>query len=572
MTFYQKSKAKDIVTDKSKISGTVSETIDRMATIVGATLGPGGRPVLIERDGLAPLVTKDGVTVAKSLGVANAEANIIVDAAKEICLNTAKDAGDGTTTAIVLANSLVKTGHAFLANNPKYNPQRMIDELMAAYNQVIAPFLKDVARPAETEAQLLEVATISANGDKEIAKASVEAVVAAGDDGHVMINESQGGKTYVDTEEGYIVTAGLKDLGQIGPAFINDKAGQQVKMDSGHVVLYDGALNDLKVPGYIQNAVQYDESGQTDGTPILVLAHGFADVVLDKFAKSSKMGLQVIPVKVPRTGLPNGASMFLHDMAAFTGGVVYDPGNMEEMHSEDFGSFESAKINMYESFIIGTGASSDAIEERITELKAIERTAFSEMDKSFIRAAIAKLTGGVSTIHVGGASDLEIREKKGRVEDAVEAVRSAIAEGIVSGGCSMHLKLAAQLNNHPDKKDSWDILVESLQAPFKRLLENCGESYDEVSQVVGKEMSSLTKELPSRVFDASQHQLVDPVKAGIMEPAKVVRVSISNALSVASLLTTLGGIVVVPRNTDMEMQMELANQAFGNMMETANGN
>lgn len=568
---YQKSKAKDIITDKQNIHSMVSDTINRMAEIVGATLGPGGCPVLIERENLAPLVTKDGVTVAKSLGVANAEANIIVDAAKEICLNTAKDAGDGTTTAIVLASALVNNGHKFLTNNPKYNPQRMIDELMDAYNNVVEPFLKDVARSAETEDQLLEVATISANGNKDIAKACVEAVVAAGDDGHVMINESQGGRTYVDTEEGYIVTAGLKDLGQIGPAFINDKAGQQVKMDNGYLVLYDGTLNDLKVPGYIQNAVA-DEGGFTDGTPIIVMAHGFADIVLDKFAKTTKTGLQVVPVKVPRTGLPNGASMFLHDMAAFTGGTVYDPGNVEEMNSQDFGLFESANINMYESFIIGTGATSDAIEERIMELKAVERSAFSEMDKSFIRAAIAKLTGGVSTIHVGGTSDLEIREKKGRVEDAVEAVRSAISEGIVSGGCSMHLKLAAQLNSHKDKKDSWDILVESLQAPFKRLLENCGESYDEVSSLIGAELSSLTRELPKKVFDANLHTLVDPVEAGIMEPAKVVRVSISNALSVASLLTTLGGIIVVPRNTDMEMQMELANQAFGNMMETANGN
>ena len=567
---YQKSKTKAIIVDKVKIREIVSGTLDSMATIVGATLGPGGRPVLIERDGLAPLVTKDGVTVAKSLGVPSSEANIIVDAAKEICLNTAKDAGDGTTTAIVLANALVKNGHTFLENNTKYNPQRMVDELLTAYNDVVVPFLKDVARPAESEEQLFEVATISANGNKEIAKAAVDAVIAAGDDGHVMINESQGGKIYVDTEDGYIITAGLKDLGQIGPAFINDQAGQQVKMDQGYVVLYDGSLNDLKVPGLIQDQVS-NEQGYTDGTPIIVMAHNFADVVLQAFAKTTKTGLQIVPIKVPRTGLPNGASMFLQDMAAYTGGVVYDPGNVEEMNVEDFGNFESAKINMYESFIIAT-SEGEAIEERIGELKAIERAAFSEMDKSFLRAAIAKLTCGVSTIHVGGTSDLEIREKKGRVEDAVEAVRSAIAEGIVSGGCSMHLKIAAQLNSHPDKKESWDILTESLKAPFKKLLENCGESYDEVSNLIAAEVSSLERALPKKVFDANQHRLVDPVEAGIMEPAKVVRVSLQNALSVASLLTTLGGIVVVPRNSDMEMQMELANQAFSNMMESTNDN
>lgn len=567
---YQKSKAKDIVTDKNHIRKTVSETLNRMAEIVGATLGPGGQPVLIERDGLAPLMTKDGVTVAKALGVPSADANIIIDAAKEICLNTAKDAGDGTTTAIVLANALVKSGHNFISNNPKYNPQKVVDELNEAYREVVVPFLKQVAIPAEGEDKLIEVAKISANGSAEIAEAAVSAVVNAGDDGHVMINESQGGKIYVENEEGYIVTAGLKDLGQIGPAFINDKAGQQVKIDNGYIVLYDGSLNDLKVPGAIQDSVS-DDQGYSDGTPIVVMAHGFADVVLDKFAQSTKKGLTVVPIKVPRTGLPNGASMFLEDMAAFTGGIVYNPGNIDLINAEDFGKCESARVNMYESFIISSQEDNgEAIEQRIVELKAVEKAAFSEMDKSFIRAAIAKLTGGVSTIHVGGSSDLEIREKKGRVEDAVEAVRSAIAEGIVTGGCSMHLRLAAQLNAHSDKKDSWDILIESLQAPFKLLLKNCGEEFDQVWSALSSEFSSTEASLPSKVFDANQHLLVDPIESGIVEPAKVVRVSVSNALSVASLLTTLGGIVVVPRNSDLEMQMELANQAFSNMMETTN--
>lgn len=567
---YQKSKAKDIITNKSDIQNTVSNTIDRMADIVGATLGPGGNPVMIEREGLPPLITKDGVTVAKSLGVANADANVIVDAAKEICLNTAKDAGDGTTTAIVLANALVQSGHEFIKNNPKYNPQRVVDELSLAYNDTIIPFLQQVARTAESEEQLLEVATISANGDHEIAEAAVKAVVGAGDDGHVMINESQGGKIYVEQEDGYIVTSGLKDLGQIGPVFINDKAGQQVKMDNGMLFLFDGSLNDLKVPGKIQGAVS-DEQGYSNGDPIVVMAHGFSDVVLDAFAKNTKGGHQVIPIKVPRTGLPNGASMFLHDMAAFSGGVVYDPGNLEEIHVDDFGSFVEAKINMYESFIIcDSEENHEKIESRLVELKAVEKAAFSEMDKSFIRAAIAKLTGGVSTIHVGGRSDLEIREKKGRVEDAVEAVRSAIAEGVVSGGCSMHLKIAAQLESHSNKRQSWDILIKALHTPFRRLLANCGEEYDEVWPQVKDNFTSTEQSIPNKVFDANRHELVNPIESGIMEPAKVVRVSISNALSVASLLTTLGGIVVSPRNSEMEMQMEIANQSFKSMMESAN--
>mgnify|MGYP003331999583 FL=1 len=178
---YQKSKAKNILANKTDIRNIVADTMDKMATVVGATLGPGGRAVLIERDGLAPLVTKDGVTVAKSLGVANAEANVVIEAAKEICLNTAKEAGDGTTTAIVLANAITKHGLSFLEENSKYNPQRMINELNQAYEDVVVPFLKENSKKATTEEELVSVAKISANGDEKIARSVVKAVMAAGE-------------------------------------------------------------------------------------------------------------------------------------------------------------------------------------------------------------------------------------------------------------------------------------------------------------------------------------------------------------------------------------------------------
>ena len=262
--------------------------------------------------------------------------------------------------------------------------------------------------------------------------------------------------------------------------------------------------------------------------------------------------------------------MFLQDMSAYTNATVFTPADVDEMELEDLGKFDSARVNMYECFVMNQPDMND-IEERIVELKAIQNAAMSDMDKSHIRAAIAKLTCGVTTIHVGGTSELEIREKVGRVEDAVEAVRSAIAEGIVSGGCSMHLKLAAQLANHEDKRPSWDILIESLQAPFKLLLSNCGESYEEVYPYLSEEFLSLESSIPSKVFDANRHEFVNPIDTGIIEPTKVVRVSIANALSVASLLTTLGGIIVVPRNSDMEMQMELANQTFQNMLSSQDG-
>jgi chaperonin GroEL len=570
---YQKSKAKSSTSDRAKIRKIVSETVTEMASIVGATLGPGGRVVLLERDGLAPLVTKDGVTVAKELGVANAEANVIVETAKEICLRTAKQAGDGTTTAIILASALTKHGLEFLESNPKYNPQRMVNELNDLYNNVVVTFLKKNARPVKERHELINVACISANGDNAIATAAVDAVIAAGEDGQVLIEEADSPNIRVETIDGCIITSGLKDIGSIGLAFINDRAGQQARMDNGIVVLYDGTMNDLKVPAEIQNAV--GETGSPYyGKPIIVFAHGFSDIVLDKFAKSTKGGYSVVPIKTPLGGVANSRSMFLYDMAAYTGGKVVDAGTIdfaieEDNLDESFGFFVNAKVNMFETFI-ESEVDDEAIQARIAELKAIQEIAPSDREKMFAKAAISKLTGGVSTIWVGGGSELESREKKARVEDAVEAVRSAIAEGIIPGGCGVHLVLADIIARHPDYKLSWGIMAQALRAPFEMLLSNCGEDISDIYNALAPHIANRDTP-PTLIFDASAHKLVDPEAAGIIEPAKVCRVSLGNALSVASLLITLGGIVVVPRDFGLENQLALSKQAFRDMMDPQSG-
>lgn len=557
MSLYEKSKAKDIVADKERLTKIVSETLEIMSKSVGSTLGPGGRAVLIERDGLPPLATKDGVTVAKSLGLSNADNNIIVEAAKEICVNTAKDAGDGTTTAIVLANAIVKYGQDFVNNNAKYNPQRIVNDLEDLYEDVIVPHIKKQAQPIDSEEKLRSVATISANGDKRIANVVVDAVLAAGDDGKVLIEEAQGDQMRVETIDGYVITSGLKELGQLGPMFINDKANQQVKMDNGFIFLYNGSINDLKVTAYIQDAI---EGKEMYGSPLIIMAHDFADSVMDKLAMNIKGGITLCPVKTPRSGLPNSRSIFLEDMAAYSGGQVIDPSTLDEMDETSFGQFSFAKCNMYETFIIANSDPND-IENRLTELKAIEDSCFSDMDKMHVRANIAKLTGGISTVYVGGVSDLKVRERKARVEDAVEAVRSAIAEGSIAGGCKIHMELIELIGKHPDKKPSWDIMVKALKDPFKLLLENCGESFDAIFPLIKG----------NNVFDANQHKLVNPYEAGIIEPAKVARVSIGNALSVASLLITLGGIVVTPRDSGLENQLAMSKQAFQDMMSSQGG-
>ncbi len=562
---YEKSKAKNIIADKEQLNDIVRETIDRMATAVGATLGPGGRGVLIERDGLSPLITKDGVTVAKSLGMDKAEHNIVVEAAKEICINTAKEAGDGTTTAIIMANAITKYGQEFIKAHPKYNPQRIVSELQEVYQTVIVDYLEKNSIKTTKPEELRDVARVSSNGDDTIADAVVEAVMAAGDDGQVLIEEAQGDVMRVENIDGYIITTGLKELGSMGPAFINDRTGQQSKLDNGIVLLYDGTMNDLNVPAILQEV--YENAEDDFGKPIIVFAHDFSDLVIDRFVKTTNGGVSVVPVKTPMSGLPNSRSMFLQDMAAYTGATVYNPINQKEMDEDGFGRFISAKVNMYEAFLV-TEPDSDAVEARIEELKSVSKAALSEFDRMHLRASISKLTGGVSTIWVGGATELEVREKKARVEDAVEAVRSAIAEGVIPGGCSVHLKLADIIEKHKGFKESWSIMANALQEPFNLLMTNCGEDPQEVLNfALKKQFSGMAfKGLPDRVFDAKDHKVVDPFKAGIIEPAKVCRVSIGNALSVASLLITLGGIVVVPRDSTLENQLAMSKQAFQDMM------
>lgn len=565
---YEKQKAKEITTEKSEIKRIVQSSLNEMASIVGSTLGPGGRTVLIERDNLAPLATKDGVTVAKAVGMANAQASVVAEAAKEICLRTAKEAGDGTTTAIVLANALVQNASEFLAVNPKYNPQRMINDLNHLYGSVIVPFLKKHAKSVKSREELINVATISANGDISIAEAAVDAVMAAGEDGQVLVEEADDSAIRVESMEGCIVTSGLKDLGSIGLSFINDRANQQVRMDEGLVFLFDGSLNDLKVPAAIQQAV---EGTDLYGKPILVFAHHFADVVLDKFAKTTKGGYTVVPVKTPMSGVANSRVMFLHDMAAYTSATLYDPACLDAgiIDGLQFGSFKTAKINLYEAFLTANSDSA-LLEARIAELKSIAAIAPNEREKMFVKAAISKLTGGISTIWVGGGSELEAREKKARVEDAVEAIRSAIAEGIVPGGCGIHLVLAEVLRTHADRLPSWVIMEQALMEPFKLLLSNCGEDFNDVWNALGPFIAGKSTP-PNQIFDANSHKLVEPESAGIIEPAKVCRVSIGNALSVASILSTLGGLVVAPRDAGLEQQLALSKSTFREMMSESTG-
>jgi len=323
--------------------------------------------------------------------------------------------------------------------------------------------------------------------------------------------------------------------------------------------MFDGTLNDLALLSKVQEA--FENTQVCFGRPILVFAYGFADPVIEKCLKTSKSGVTVLPVKVPRSSLPNSCQIFLHDMAAYTNGTVMDPASAVNFEAKHFGTFKKARVNTYECFI-QSELEADVIDKRAEELKSIMNSSRSEHDKAHLRAHIGKLTGGISTVWVGGTTDAEIRERRDRVQDAIEAVRSAVAEGIVAGGGLTHRILAEHVAASPDYKPSWEVMVKALKAPFSLLMENCGEG--DIAEDIWEQMSDAAE-----VFDADAHETVDPWERGIIEPAKVHRVAIGNALSIASLLVTLGGIITDGYNPELENQMELSKAAFKDAMQMA---
>jgi chaperonin GroEL len=248
-------------------------------------------------------------------------------------------------------------------------------------------------------------------------------------------------------------------------------------------------------------------------------------------------------------------------MAVYTSGSVMDPASAPSFEAKDFGTFIQAKTNTYESFIQAE-ADADRIDSRVEELKAIMNSAKSEHDRSHLRAHIGKLTGGISTIFVGGITDAEIRERKDRVQDAIEAVRSAIAEGIVAGGGYTHHQLIDDIKTSNSFKPSWEVMVKALKEPFLKIMENCGEQ--DIAEDIWKQMDTDVC-----VFDAEAHDVANPWERGVVEPSKVHRVAIGNALSVASLLVTLGGIITDNYNPELESQMELSKAAFKDALANA---
>lgn len=562
-----KSVAKVVIPRGERLQRLIESTLKTCSDIVGSTLGPGGMSVVIERQetGLAPVVTKDGVTVYKSLGFTDPVQQVLMETAREASIRTAAEAGDGTTTATILSESLVSNIAKVTRKHPHISPQMIVRKLDSIFEGVIEPALKSWALPcdlAENRKRCWDVARISANGDSALADAVMECYDIVGDLGNVTITEASGRSEYeVKQIEGFPVPMGYEEsCGTFWPEFINDKATQQCVLNKPLWLLFNGTLRDLNDVFLIATNVA-DAASQGKCSPaIVVVANGFSESFVANCAASfaTKGAVRLFPLLAPRSIQRTAQLDFLHDLAALTAAKVFDPltAPLDTLSSlSDLGnkagptSFESGR---FRSVIVGR-ADEDLLLERVDLLLAQNANqAGGEYDKNVMNERIAKLTSGIARLTVRGASNGEVKEKRDRAEDAVCAVRSAIKYGALEGGGATWVKLAKHLRLSVLNKEGLEktvveeILDPSVLSVVTRLFTNAGFTENEAAT----HMVSMHNY--GTVWDLQKGTRVDAATDGLLDSYSAVRDALRNAISVSGSMGTCGGVVAFERDAELE--------------------
>ncbi len=503
--------------------------VDILADAVKVTLGPKGRNVVIEKSFGAPRITKDGVTVAKEIELADRFENMGAQMVREVASKTNDIAGDGTTTATVLAQAIVREGAKYVAAG--INPmdlKRGIDlATQAAVKDIIAR-----AKKVSTSDEVAQVGTISANGDKEIGEMIAHAMQKVGNEGVITVEEAKTAETELDVVEGMQF-----DRGYLSPYFITNAEKMVAELEDPYILIHEKKLSSLQAMLPVLEAVV-----QT-GKPLLIIAEdiegeALATLVVNKL----RGGLKVAAVKAP--GFGDRRKAMLEDIAILTKGqmIAEDLGiKLENVTLPMLGRAKRVRIEKENTTIIdGVGEKAD-IEGRISQIKAQIEETTSDYDREKLQERLAKLAGGVAVIRVGGATEVEVKEKKDRVDDALNATRAAVEEGIVPGGGTALLRakkaVAALKSDIPDVQAGIKIVLKALEAPIRQIAQNAGV---EGSIVVGKILANSSE---TYGFNAQTEEYVDMLKAGIVDPAKVVRAAIQGAASVAGLLVTTEAMI-----------------------------
>jgi len=513
--------------------------VNSMANAVKVTLGPKGRNVLIDKSFGAPLVTKDGVTVAKEIELEDKLENMGAQMLKEVASKTSDVAGDGTTTATVLAQSIVMEGHRNLAAGA--NPmdlKRGIDKAVVAATSELHRISQSVAGSKE----IAQVGTISANSDSTIGDIISEAMEKVGKDGVITVEEAKSADTSLDVVEGMQF-----DRGYLSPYFVTDQDSMEANLEEPYIILVEKKVSNMK------DLLPVLEQIAKTGKPFLLIAEDVEGEALATLVVNKIRGtLKCASVKAP--GFGDRRKAMLEDISILTGGEVVseDMGmKLEDLTLAKLGSAKSVVIDKDNTTIIDGAGSSDSIKGRINQIRAqIEETS-SDYDREKLQERLAKLAGGVAVINVGAATEIEMKEKKARVEDALHATRAAVEEGIVPGGGVALLrsldavkKVADGLELN-DQKVGAEIVLKALEAPLRQIVANAGL---EGALIIDKVRSASNT---SDGFDAASETYTDMIQAGIIDPTKVVRTALENAASVAGLvLTTEAGVHDIPEDKD----------------------
>ena len=508
--------------------------VNILANAVKVTLGPKGRNVVIEKSFGAPRTTKDGVSVAKEIELSDKFENLGAQLIREVASKTNDKAGDGTTTATVLAQAIVVEGLKSVAAG--MNPmdlKRGVDKAVAR----VVEEIKNSSRKVTTNEEIAQVGTISANGDVEVGAMIAKAMAKVGNEGVITVEEAKTAETELDVVEGMQF-----DRGYLSPYFITNAEKMEADLEEPMILLFEKKLSSL------QPLLPVLEAVVQSGRPLLIIAEdvegeALATLVVNKL----RGGLRVAAVKAP--GFGDRRKAMLEDIAILTGGqlISEDLGiKLENVTLEMLGKAKKVTITKDDTTIVDGAGDKDGIEGRISQIKKQIEDTTSDYDKEKLQERLAKLAGGVAVVRVGGSTEVEVKEKKDRVDDALNATRAAVEEGIVPGGGVALLKASKVLDGFKGDNDDQEAGVaigrRALQAPSRQIAENAGV---EGSIVVGKILENASATFG---FNAQTEEYVDMVKAGVIDPAKVVRTALQDAASVAGLMiTTEAAIVEAPK-------------------------
>ena len=510
--------------------------IETLANAVKVTLGPKGRNVVLARSFGAPRITKDGVTVAKEIELSDRFENMGAQMVKEVATRTSDMAGDGTTTATVLAQAIVREGAKAVAAG--MNPMDLKRGIDMAVEAAVAD-IKRASRKVATNAEIAQIGTISANDDREIGEMIAKAMQKVGNEGVITVEEAKSLETELDIVEGMQF-----DRGYVSPYFVTNAEKMLAELEAPYILLHE-----KKLPG-LQALLPLLEAVVQSGKPLLIVAEDIeGDALATLVVNKLRGGLKVAAVKAP--GFGDRRKAMLEDIAILTGGQVIsdDLGiKFENVTLDMLGRAKKVRIEKENTTIIdGAGKKAD-IQARCAQIRTEIEDTTSDYDKEKLQERLAKLSGGVAIIRVGGASEIEVKERKDRVDDAMHATRAAVEEGVVAGGGVTLLYASNGLGRinpeNDDQKVGIDIVRRALQAPARQIFANAGE---EASVIVGK---LLEKRDANHGFDAQSGRYVDMLKAGIIDPTKVVRLALQGAASIAGLLITTEVMVAEKPETD----------------------